>query len=751
MSADRAGRADDVARGNAHALAVLRAAPGDEADRALRRTRPAPVRLRLRLGRLDWTQVPGLRPAVHDLARAHLDASRADAARPLVGLLGARDPGRAAHELAGRLHLLDGDDVAAEARLTAAAEGPDGRRRATARQQVGDTRRRLDLRAAVAARPVATPRAAAARDDVLAAPWWTPGAVPESDAVPGAAPSAVPGVAPGAVESEAARYLAAAVADGDAAGLDPVLDLLFAGQALAVSTLDAPGVTYVLDRAAVLAADADHDGALRALTALPARPEALTGPALLQLATSLTATSRYDEARTLLRLAATADDERVVAEAHVLAARAAWVTHDDAGTVREARAALRAGASRRVARGLQRRGEQPVTPPAAEAPAGGIGHVAFYVEEGENFGDVALPLAVREAVEAAAGPQEWVPFHAHQLFDAERVRVANTQRALVVGGGGLFLPDTSPNGHSGWQWNVPAASLEALDVPLFVFAVGYNLFDGQEFHGTRFRESLVALAGRAELVGLRNHGSMDRVRDLLPAGLQHKVRFVPCPTTVYERLHADLPPAETGTGRILVNAAFDRSARRFKDGYPAFLAQVHDFAGRAAAAGAEVRLVAHTRGDVRLAQDLREAHGLDLPVDELHLATPAEAFALYRRASLVAGMRGHATMVPFGLGTPVVSLVSHPKMRYFLDDVGRPEWGIDVADPRLADRLAERALDVLAREEDYRDDVRALQLELLPHVQDAAGRVAAALGPEAPARPGRVPAPEPAGLAHHQH
>jgi polysaccharide pyruvyl transferase WcaK-like protein len=727
-------RRSDVARGNAHALAVLRAAPGDAAERAQRLTRPAGVQARLRLGLLDWTQVDGLREAVRDLARDRLDAHRADAARPLVGLLGARADGRDAHELAGRLHLLDGDDVAAEARLTAAGgPGPGDRDRAPARRQVVAARRRLDLRAAVAARPATTPRAAAARDDVLTAPWWAAdGGAPDADH--------------GAVEAEAARYVAAALADGDATGLDPLLDLLLPGGHLAVPGLEVPGVTHVLDRAAALAADADHDGALRTLATLPARPEALTGPVLLQLATSLTATSRYDEARTVARLAATAGDPRVVADAHVLAARAAWLTHDGAGTVRAARAALRAGASRRVARGLQRRGEQPVTPPAAEAPTGGLGHVAFYVQQGENFGDVALPVAVREAVEAETGPQDWVPFHAHQLFDADRVRLANEQRALVVGGGGLFLPDTSPNGHSGWQWNVPAASLAALRVPLFVFAVGYNLFDGQEFPGTRFRDGLVALARRAELVGLRNHGSMDRVRALLPDDLADRVRFVPCPTTVYERLHADLPPAEAGTGRVLVNAAFDRSDRRFKDGYPAFLAQVRDFVTRTHEAGAEVRLVAHTRGDVRLAEDLRAAHDLDLPVDELHLMAPEEAFGVYRRASLVAGMRGHATMIPFGLGTPVVSLVSHPKMRYFLDDVGRPEWGIDVTDPRLADRLTERTLDVLAREESYRDDVRALQLGLLPHVQDAAARVASVAGTTPP-----DPEPEPAGLASHQH
>lgn len=702
MSPDRR---RDVARGNAEVLRVLRAAPG--AQEAVRALDASPgTRLRLRLGRLGWTEVAGTRAAVRDAARAHLDAGRATAARPLVGLLqGAPDAGRAAQDLAARLHLLAGDDRAAEELLAAVAQGSAARRRATAHREVTAARRRLALRDAVSARPVRARRSVAARADVLAAPW----------------------AAPGAVEAAAVRYLACAVADVELGGLEDVLGPLLERSDVTVSTLDAPGVAHVVARAQERAEDADHDGALRVLAGLPARPEALTGEVLLLLAGSLAATSRYDEARTVLRIAARADDAGTVADAHLLAARVAWLTHDHAGTVRGALAAARAGAPRRVAGDLRRRGEEPVTPAPDDAPVGGVGHVAFYVGAGENFGDVALPLAVREAVEDAAGPQAWVPFHAHQLFDAERTRIANAQGALVVGGGGLFLPDTSPNGHSGWQWNVPAVSLAALEVPLFVFAVGYNLFDGQEFHGSRFRDGVVALARRAEYVGLRNHGSMDRVRQLLPADLQHKVRFVPCPTTVYEHLHADLPAAELGSGRVLLNAAFDRAARRFGDGYPRFLGQVRDFVERTRASGAEVRLVAHTRGDARLAVDLRETHGLDLPVDALHRTTPAEAFAVYRRASLVVGMRGHATMVPFGLGTPVLSLVSHPKLRYFLDDVGRPEWGIGVAEADLAGRLTELTADVLAHEQAYRDDVATLQQGLLTHVRDAADDIATAL------------------------
>ncbi|MFC8599621.1 polysaccharide pyruvyl transferase family protein, partial [Isoptericola sp. NPDC057191] len=645
------------------------------------------------------------------------DGCRPEEARPLVDLLlAAPGAGPAAVELAGCLRALDGDDEGAAALLAAAATGSVRERAAAACARVADLRRALALRAVVDARPVDGARVGAARRALLAAPWRSPGAV----------------------EAAAVRYVACAVADGDVRDLDGLVGPLLDGGALHVSELDAPGVAHLVARATVLADDADHDGALHLLRGLPALPEALTGPALLLLARLLTATSRYAEARTLLAVAGSADDAATAAAAHLQAARVAWVRHDHDGVRAETDLALAAGAPARAVRGLRRDALHPRTPAPDDAPTDGVGHVAFYVDPGGNFGDVALPLAVREAVEDAAGPRTWVPFHAHQLFDADRVRVANAQRALVVGGGGLFLPDTAPNGHSGWQWNVPAASLAALDVPLFVFAVGYNLFDGQEFHGARFRDGLVALARRAELVGLRNHGSMERVRALLPDDLAGRVRFVPCPTTVYERLHPDLPAAETGTGRVLLNAAFDRSARRFQGGYRTFLAQVRDVVARASRAGAEVRVVAHTRGDTRLAHDLRDAHGLDLPVDELHLMDPGEAFGVYRRASLVVGMRGHATMIPFGLGTPVLSLVSHPKMRYFLDDVGRPGWGFDARDPRLGPRLAERALDVLAREQEYRDDVRALQLDLLPHVQDAAGRVAAALG--APART-TTPAP----------
>jgi polysaccharide pyruvyl transferase WcaK-like protein len=93
--------------------------------------------------------------------------------------------------------------------------------------------------------------------------------------------------------------------------------------------------------------------------------------------------------------------------------------------------------------------------------------------------------------------------------------------------------------------------------------------------------------------------------------------------------------------------------------------------------------------DERLVGDLRREYGLTLPVIAMYDLSPAEIHRHYRRAALVVGMRGHASMIPFGCGTPIISLISHPKLRYFLDDIDRPQWGVSVRDPHLAGRLRE--------------------------------------------------------------
>jgi Flp pilus assembly protein TadD len=441
----------------------------------------------------------------------------------------------------------------------------------------------------------------------------------------------------------------------------------------------------------------------------------------------LMALSRYDEAETHLLLAAASPGS--AAKAFGQLARLAWIRGRDEAAHAYAREGLDTNPTDADCRAWYAR-----TRPREERTdrfraAEQLAHVALYAELGENAGDRVLPEAVRLCfdansntahahanahanananahadanahanahTDADAGPRSrWLPLPVHRLFGERALAEVNARRGIVVGGGGLFLPDTSPNGDSGWQWNIPDDMLARITVPLAVFAVGYNVFDGQRYARRRFAESLRVLVERSAFFGLRNRGSVERVRELLPAELGERVRYQPCPTTVTRKLLPDWSDPERRDDTVLINCAYDRAGLRFGHDYGHFLAEMAA-AVRALGGLADVRYAAHMTADETFVHDLRREHGIALPVVPLYDATNDEILDVYRRTRLVIGMRGHAGMIPFGCGTPIISLVSHPKLAYFLADLDRPQWGVSVHERMLGARLTERATALLA-------------------------------------------------------
>ncbi|UIZ14997.1 polysaccharide pyruvyl transferase family protein [Streptomyces sp. R527F] len=414
------------------------------------------------------------------------------------------------------------------------------------------------------------------------------------------------------------------------------------------------------------------------------------------LGVCLMALSRYEEAETHLLLATASPD--FAPRAYGQLARMAWLLGRTENARGYALAGLESDPTDANCRAWYARTSEMVTTGATASdtsPGEQLAHVALFAEGDENAGDKVLPEAVRSCFTADTGPDRWHEQHAHLLVDEAGLERLNARRAVIVGGGGLFLPDTAPNGNSGWQWNIPDDVLARITAPLAVFAVGYNVFDGQRYRRERFAASLRALVERSAFFGLRNHGSVARVRELLPASLREKVRYQPCPTTVARHLDARLAEPAVREDTVLINCAYDRAGLRFGHDYGHFLAEMAA-AIRAISGAAEVRYAAHMPADERFVDDLRREHGLVLPVEPLYLLSNDAIRDLYRRTRLVIGMRGHAGMIPFGCGTPVISLVSHPKLAYFLADIDRPDWGVSVHERALGARLAERALDVLA-------------------------------------------------------
>ena len=105
---------------------------------------------------------------------------------------------------------------------------------------------------------------------------------------------------------------------------------------------------------------------------------------------------------------------------------------------------------------------------------------------------------------------------------------------------------------------------------------------------------------------------------------------------------------------------------------------------------------------------LERAHVPHSIVDLFHV--PAQTIIeAYQKPSLVIGMRGHAQMIPFGCTTPILSLISHDKMRWFLQDIDRPQWGIEMKQPDLTENLVANATSLLNNHSAIQQDIRSLQ------------------------------------------
>ena len=315
-----------------------------------------------------------------------------------------------------------------------------------------------------------------------------------------------------------------------------------------------------------------------------------------------------------------------------------------------------------------------------------IVHVTFPAVN--NSGDTTLSKCVRGAIMSGMGVKDWRLFFVHQPMTEERVRTINERDLLLIGGGGLFLPDTNENSVSGWQWAISGEQLESIEVPVCVYSVGYNFFPGQE-PTPLFVDSLTALLKKSSFFGLRNHGSIDAVRALVPPELADKVCFQPCTTTLIRKLYPEIPEKKK-TGTIAVNMAFDRAERRYGAAQEEILTRTAAAVRAIQDRGYRIVCVCHVDEDARFVPYLKAA-GVSFETEDLTHCFPDQVFTFYNEIDLVLGMRGHAQMIPFGLNCEILSLGTHDKLKWFLDDIGAQDWYVDLTDTEgLTERIVER-------------------------------------------------------------
>ena len=341
-----------------------------------------------------------------------------------------------------------------------------------------------------------------------------------------------------------------------------------------------------------------------------------------------------------------------------------------------------------------------------------LAHLAVFTSAGGNAGDVLLPWVLQDSINVRTGGVAWSSLQVRNTVSRETIDTINKCQALVVGGGGLLIPDTNANDLSGWQWPCSTEALDALKVPVCLMAVGYNRFRGQANFKPVFRRHLELLARKAVFIGLRNRGSITAVKDYLPEELHPKLRFHPCLTTVIAELYPALFSHSNEEPFISLNCAFDRPELRYTDAKERILHSV----ARAVQIIADrfslqVKYYSHYPTDLEMTEYLHRA-GLRFETEDLTRLNSRAIIEAYSKPALALGMRGHAQMIPFGCNIPILSLISHNKLQWFLDDIEQSDWGIDVHHADLDSQIVDRASRILEDRSAVVDTIRTTQSEL---------------------------------------
>ena len=323
-------------------------------------------------------------------------------------------------------------------------------------------------------------------------------------------------------------------------------------------------------------------------------------------------------------------------------------------------------------------------------------HFSYY-SGWENAGDTVLSKTVRDNFNVIR-PTHWTLNKVTDPVTEDTIRLINKNNYMVIGGGGLLLPDSNPNSISGWQWAISEQLLEEIQVPVLVYAIGYNFFIGQD-PGELFIRSLKQIVRKSTFFSLRNSGSIRAVKALVGDELAAKIRFQPCPTTVI-RLVDKSTPRHSRSKNVGVNIAYDRYHLRYGADIYKILDQVASALKKISSKGYRIYNICHLENDSKFELTL-DAHGVKYQSINLQYSLPKDTYETYCNMELVMGTRGHAQMIPFGVNTKIISLGSHNKLKWFLEDIDALEWFVNLKEgiPELCDRITSLFFEIIDSED----------------------------------------------------
>jgi len=177
-----------------------------------------------------------------------------------------------------------------------------------------------------------------------------------------------------------------------------------------------------------------------------------------------------------------------------------------------------------------------------------IAHI-YATSAKRNSGDFLIGIATKkyflEEILKTKDKAEFIDINCRkpENFTETKIQELNTFDYLIIGAGGLILPDSSPNKISGWQLHIKQSLYQLIQVPIYVISIGYNLFYNQninmphkntnlqeKFRKKLFTNNISTLIQKSIHFTLRHKHDVFHLQELIG---DYNLKYEMCPTVWY--------------------------------------------------------------------------------------------------------------------------------------------------------------------------------------------------------------------------
>lgn len=343
-----------------------------------------------------------------------------------------------------------------------------------------------------------------------------------------------------------------------------------------------------------------------------------------------------------------------------------------------------------------------------------ISHI--HVWDKNNKGDVAIVLAVQEQLKREFPKAKIFNFPVEVLKDYNQKKIdrLNQSDLIIFGGGGLFY-------HYFLPYN--QAVIKALKVPLVIFGVGYIQEIGAPSLDKVKLDSLLALVGKASLVGVRDFYTRDFL--LKNKITSTKIKVIGDPAILLKEKKLSLKDEKIfnlrnkknikiglnlnysgwlgfGQWREDILNSYRLVANYFQTHFPAV----------------QIYYLKHHPGEDNIYKELK------IPNLKIIDLAPAEQKYVYGQLDLVIGMMLHASVLAFGALTPEINVAYDIRNYSFAKFIACPELVVNLEKLKNGE-LLQRAKLIFQKKDIYvkkfsqkRQRIRVEQIDFLKQINN---------------------------------